>query len=105
MKVRLLSLAAVLGALGTALCCLAPVSFPLLGVSTLVSLTALRWVAPYRAVFFVITLVALALAVATAVVRRGRLASLEWGLLGGSAVAVAALLAYSVSVEGVPRLP
>jgi hypothetical protein len=104
-KVRLLSLAAVLGALGTALCCLAPIVFPLLGASTLVSLTALCWVAPYRTAFFTITLVALALAVATAVIRRGRLAPVEWGILGGSAIVVAGLLAYSLRVEGLPGLP
>lgn len=105
MKVRLLSLAAVLGALGTALCCLAPIVFPLLGASTLVSLTALRWVGPYRTAFFTVTLVALALAVATAVIRRGRLAPVEWGILGGSAIVVAGLLAYSLRVEGLPGLP
>ncbi len=69
------------------------------------SLTALRWVAPYRTVFFSFTLLALALAVATAIARRGRLAPLEWGLLGGSAIVVAGLLAWSLRVEGLPGLP
>ncbi len=91
-----------LGALGAGFCCLGPVIFSVLGVSTVASLTALSWIAPYRNIFFAVTVVALALAFASVIVRRGRISRLEWAVLGGSTVAVAALLAYTASVEGLP---
>jgi hypothetical protein len=50
-----------------------------------------------------VTVVALAPAFASVIVRRGRISRLEWAVLGGSTVAVAALLAYAASVEGLPR--
>lgn len=104
MKGRLFSVTAVLGALGTGLCCLGPVIFSFLGVSTMVSLTALSWVVPYRNAFFAITIVAIALAVWSVIVRRGRVSRVEWAVLGGSAVAVTGLLIYTIRIEGVPRL-
>ncbi len=91
-----------LGALGAGFCCLGPVIFSVLGVSTVASLTALSWIAPYRNIFFAVTVVALALAFASVIVRRGRISRLEWAVLGGSTVAVAALLAYTASVVGLP---
>jgi hypothetical protein len=103
MKARVFGLAAVLGALGAAFCCLGPVIFSVLGVSTVASLTALSWIAPYRNVFLTVTVVALALAFVSVIVRRGRISHLEWAVLGGSTAAVAALLAYTASVEGLPR--
>ncbi len=103
MRTRLFGLAAVLGALGTAFCCLGPVIFSVLGVSTLASLAALSWIAPYRSVFFTVTVVALALAGASVIVRRGRISRVERTVLGGSTATVAALLAYTASVEGLPR--
>lgn len=104
MRERLFSVAAILGALGTGFCCLGPVIFSVLGASTVVSLTTLRYVVPYRSVFFAITLVALALAFSSVIVRRGRVSRVEWMVLGGSTVTVAALLAYTISIEGVSRL-
>jgi hypothetical protein len=103
MRARVFGLAAVLGALGAGFCCLGPVIFSVLGVSTVASLTALSWIAPYRNVFFAVTVVALALAFVSVIVRRGRISRLEWAVLGSSTVAVAALLAYTASVEGLPR--
>ena len=58
MKPRLFGLAAIVGAVGTGFCCLAPVIFSVLGLSTVVSLTTLRYVAPHRTVFFGVTLIA-----------------------------------------------
>ncbi|MBI3636897.1 MAG: hypothetical protein HY216_11930 [Candidatus Rokubacteria bacterium] len=83
MKARVFGLAAILGALGAGFCCLGPVIFSALGVSALVSLTALRWVVPYRNVFFGLTLIALGLATRSI---------------------IAALFAYTISIEGPPRL-
>jgi hypothetical protein len=103
MRTRLFGLAAVLGALGTGFCCLAPAIFAVLGLSTVASLTALSWIAPYRTAFFAVTVVALALAFVSVVVRRGRISRLEWAVLAGSTLAVAVLLAYTASVEGLPR--
>jgi hypothetical protein len=103
-KARLFGLTAVLGALGAGFCCLGPVIFAVLGVSSMVSLTTLSWVAPYRNWFFAVTLAALALAAWSVVVRRGRVSRAEWAVLGGSATAVVGLLAYTVSIEGLPQL-
>jgi hypothetical protein len=104
MKARVFSLAAVLGALGAGFCCLGPVIFSVLGVSTVVSLTTLSWIAPYRNVFFAATAVALALAFGNVIVRRGRVSRLEWAILGGSTATVIALVAYTATIEGLPRL-
>jgi hypothetical protein len=103
MKARLFSVAAVLSALGAGLCCLGPLIFSVLGVGTVVSLATLRYVAPYRNAFFAVTLVSLALAVWSVIVRRGRVSRMEWAVLGGSTAAVAALLAYTIRIEGWPR--
>lgn len=104
MKGRLFSVAAVLGALGTGFCCLGPLIFSFLGVSTMVSLTALSWVAPYRNVFFAATLIAIALAVWSVIARRGRVSHVEWAVLGICTIAVVALFSYTIRVEGLPRL-
>ncbi len=102
MKPRLFGLAAVLGALGAGFCCLGPLILSALGVSTVVSLTALSWIVPYRDLFFAVTVVTLGLAFVSVIVRRGRISRLEWAVLGGSTAAVVALLAYTARVEGLP---
>jgi len=103
-KARLFGVAAVLGALGAGFCCLGPVIFSILGVSTMLSLTTLSYVVPYRNAFFTVTLVALGLAFWSVIARRGRVSRIEWAVLGGSTVAVVGLLAYTTSIEGVPSL-
>jgi hypothetical protein len=102
MKPRVFGLAAILGAVGAGFCCLAPAIFSVLGVSTVISLTTLRFVAPYRNVFFGVTLLALALAIWSLVVRCGRASRTEWAVLGGAVLVVVAVVAYSISVEGLP---
>lgn len=102
MKSRLFGLAAIFGALGTGFCCLAPVVFSVLGVSTVVSLSTLSYVVPYRNVFFGLTLVALALGLWSVIARSGRVSRIEWAILGGSTAVVAILLAYTISIEGLP---
>lgn len=104
MKARVFGLAAILGALGAGFCCLGPVIFSALGVSAMVSLTALSWVVPYRNAFFSVTLAALGLATWSIIVRRGRGSRTEWAVLGGSVVIITALFAYTIRVEGAPRL-
>jgi len=104
MKARLFSAAAVLGALGTGFCCLGPVIFSFLGVSAMASLTTLRYIVPYRNLFLAITAVALGLGFWSVIARCGRATRVEWAVLGGSTLAVIGLLAYTISVEGPPRL-
>lgn len=104
MKTRFFSLAAVLGAVGAAFCCLAPVIFSVLGVGAILSLTTLSYVAPYQNVFLAVTVLALAIAFGSVIRRRGRVARVEWAILGGSTLVVVTLIAYSVSVEGLPSL-
>lgn len=103
MKARLFSVTAVFGALGAGLCCVGPLIFSVLGVGTVVSLTTLRYVVPYRNAFFAVTLAALALAFWSVIARRGRVPRVEWAVLGGSTAAVVALLAYTIGIEGWPR--
>jgi hypothetical protein len=102
MRARWFSVAAVLGAVGAGFCCLGPVIFSILGLSTVVSLTTLRFVVPYRNAFFAATFVALALAIWSVIARRGRVSRLEWAVLGGSTATVVALLAYTLRIEGWP---
>lgn len=98
----LFGVAAILGALGTGLCCLAPVLFPLLGVSTLVSLSSLSVATPHRGALFLATVVALALTFAAVIRRRSRRSWVEWVILAASTVAVVGILGYGVSLEGLP---
>ena len=104
MKTRVFGITAVLAAVGAGFCCLGPAMLAFLGVGAMASLTTLRYVVPYRNVFLGVTLVALGLAYTSVVARRGRASRVEWAVLGGSTLAVFAVLAYTISVEGVPRL-
>lgn len=98
-KAGVFGVAAILGALGTGLCCLAPALFPLLGLSTVAGLTALTVVTPC-ALFA--AMVVLGLAFATVIRRHRRRSSVQWAILAVSTVVVAGLLGYSVSLDGLP---
>jgi len=100
---RLFGLAAILGAVGVGFCCLAPVIFSVLGVSSIDALTTLKYVVPYSTVFVGVTLLSLGLAVWSVVLRRGRVSRMEWVVLGGSVLVVGAILAYTIRFEGLPR--
>ncbi len=103
MKARLFGLSAVLGACGAGFCCLAPVLFSLLGLSTLTSLTLLRSVVPYSEGLFAFTFVALLGGYLVAWRRWTRMSWWDWAMLGGSTIAVIAFLGYTMSLEGLPR--
>lgn len=68
----------------------------------MLSLTTLSYVVPYRNAFFAVTLVALGLALWSVIARHGRVSRIEWAVLGGSTATVVGLLAYTISIEGVP---
>jgi len=93
-----------IGAIGTALatvtCCLGPLLFSVLGLSTFASLWILRHVVPYRNLFLAVTLGFLGIGFST-VYRRGRPARRrDQAILWASTLLVVALLGYSLSVEG-----
>ncbi len=94
---------AVLGAFGVGFCCLAPVLFAALGVSTVTSLTLLQYVVPYRDWLLGFTLLALVGGYLVAWRRWRNMSWYDWAMLGGSTVAVIAFLAYTISLEGLPR--
>lgn len=104
MKPRLFSFTAILGALGTGLCCIGPVVFSLAGLSSFASLWLLQHVVPYRNWWFGLTFLALGLGFVSAWRRRPRTSGLDWAVLGSSTLLVLALLAYTATLEGLPRL-
>ena len=103
MKERFFGLGAVLGAFGAGFCCLAPVLFSLVGFSTLSSLTLLRYVVPYRDWLFGFTFLALLGGYLLAWRRWRKMSWYDWAMLGGATAAVIAFLAYTISLEGLPR--
>jgi hypothetical protein len=104
MKPKVFSVTAVLSALGAGLCCIGPVIFSFLGVSAMVSRTALRYINSLPECFLGATVVARGLAYASVIHGRGRALSTEGMVLEGSTLAAAAILAYTISVEGLPQL-
>lgn len=103
MPERFFGLSAVLGAFGAGFCCLAPVLFGLLGLSTVTSLTLLQYVVPYRNGLFGFTVLALVGGYLLAWRRWRKMSRWDWAMLGGSTLAVVAFLGYTISLEGLPR--
>ena len=99
MRGRLFGIGSVLGALVTAICCLGPILFSLLGLSTLTSLWLLRNLVPYRNLFFAITLLFLGLGFYAAY-GHGRARSLDRVILWSCTILVLALLWYTLYTEG-----
>ena len=99
MQGTVFSLGSVLGALTTAICCLGPILFSLLGLSTFTSLWLLRNLVPYRNLFFSLTLLFLGLGFVTAY-GRGRARPLDLVILWSCTALVLALLGYTVYTEG-----
>jgi len=102
MSQRVFGLNAVLGVFGAGFCCLAPILFSVLGVSTVTSLTLLQLVVSYRSWLFGFTLVALLGGYLLAWRRWRAMSWWDWSMLGGSTLAVIAFLAYTVRLEGLP---
>lgn len=103
MRQKLFGLGAVLGASGAGLCCLGPAFFSLLGLSTVTSLTLIRYVVPYRDWLFGFTFLALLGGYVLAWRRWRKMSWRDWAMLGGSTLAVIGFLWYTMSVEGPPR--
>ena len=103
MKERFFGLSAVLGALGAGICCLGPVLFGALGLSTVTSLTLLRWVVRYRDWLFAFTFLTLLGGYLLAWYRWRKMSWWDWAMLVGSTLAVIGFLGYTISLEGLPR--
>jgi mercuric ion transport protein len=87
-------------ALAAGLCCLGPLLFAALGLSTFVSLWILRFLVPYRNLFFAVTVLLLGVGF-YAVYRRGGYAQArDQVILWASTLLVLALVSYSLYVEG-----
>ena len=99
MRGRLFGIGSVIGALATAICCLGPILFSLLGLSTLTSLWLLRNLLPYRNLFFGITLAFLGLGF-WAAYRRGHSRPLDRVILWSCTALVLVLLGYTLYTEG-----
>jgi len=104
MKEKLFGLGAVLGAFGAGMCCVGPALFSLLGLSTVTSLTLIRYVVPYRDWLFGFTFLALVGGYFLAWRRWRKMSVWDWTMLVGSTVAVAGFIWYTISLESLPRI-
>jgi mercuric ion transport protein len=97
---RWFSAGSVLSAFAMGICCIGPILFVALGLSSFVSLWLLRHLLPYRNLFLILTIVLLGLGFYITY-RKGRtVRRLDKGILWVSTLLVLALLGYSFSVEG-----
>jgi hypothetical protein len=97
---RWFSAGSVLSAFAMGVCCLGPLVFATLGLSSFASLWVLRHVAPYRNLFLLLTGVFLGLGFYTTYRQSKSVRPLDKVILWGAALLVVALLGYSVSIEG-----
>lgn len=87
-------------ALAAGVCCIGPLLFAALGLSTFVSLWILRFLVPYRNLFFAVTVLLLGVGF-YAVYRRGGYArARDQAILWASTLLVLAVVSYSLYVEG-----
>jgi hypothetical protein len=98
---RWYSAGSILAALATAICCLGPLLFTMLGLSTFASLWLLRHLVPYRNLLFAVTFVFLGLSFYTTYRRGGQARVLDKAILWVSTLLVIAILSYSLYVEGI----
>lgn len=96
---RWCSAGAVAAAMATAICCLGPILFTALGLSTFASLWMLRHLVPYRGLFFAVTFLCLGLGF-YATYRRGHGRRLDKVILWGATMLVIALVGYSLYIDG-----
>jgi hypothetical protein len=97
---RWFSAGSVLSAFAMGICCIGPIVFAALGLSSFASLWVLRHVAPYRNLFLLLTVVCLGLGFYTTYRQGKSVRPLDKIILWGAALLVFALLAYSFSIEG-----
>jgi len=97
---RWFSAGSVLSAFAMGICCIGPLVFAALGLSSFASLWVLRHFAPYRHLFLLLTVVCLGLGFYTTYRKGKTVRRLDKGILWGATLLVLALLAYSFSIEG-----
>lgn len=97
---RWFSAGSVVAALATAVCCLGPILFTALGLSTFASLWMLRHLVPYRTLFFAVTFLFLSLGFYVTYRRGGHSRKLDRVILWGAIMLVTALVGYSVYIDG-----
>ncbi|MBI3988461.1 MAG: hypothetical protein HY347_02460 [candidate division NC10 bacterium] len=93
---RWFSTGSILTALATAICCIGPLLFSVLGVSTFASLWLLRNLVPYRNLFFVVTFLFLGLGFYAAYRRGGHAHRLDKAILWVSTILVILLFGYNL---------
>jgi mercuric ion transport protein len=91
----------VCAALAAGICCLGPLLFAALGLSTFASLWLLRLLVPYRHLFFAGTVVLLGVGFYAVYRRGGQTRVRDKVILWASTLMVLAVVSYSLYVEGV----
>jgi hypothetical protein len=99
MSGRWWSVGSILAALAGAICCLGPLLFAALGLSTFVSLWILRHLVPYQQVFFGVTFVLLGLGFYATYRRGSQTRGIDKAIIWISTALVVGLLGYSLYVE------
>lgn len=97
---RWCSAGSVVSAFAMGICCIGPLIFAALGLSSFASLWVLRHLTPYRHLFLLLTVVFLGLGFYTTYRQGKTVRMLDKGILWASTLLVLALLGYSFSVEG-----
>jgi mercuric ion transport protein len=97
---RWCSAGSIFTALAAGVCCIGPLLFSVLGLSTFVSLWLLRFLVPYRNLFFAVTVLLLGVGFYTVYRRDGQAQARDQVILWASTLLVLAVLSYSLYVEG-----
>jgi len=88
-------------ALAAGICCIGPLLFAALGLSTFASLWLLRFLVPYRNPFLAVTVLLLSVGFYAVYRRSGQARVRDKVILWASTLIVLALVSYSLYVEGV----
>lgn len=97
---RWCSAGSIFTALAAGVCCIGPLLFSVLGLSTFVSLWLLRFLVPYRNLFFAVTVLLLGVGFYAVYRRGGQARARDQVILWASTLLVLAVLSYSLYVEG-----
>src|SRR5260370_37488639 len=97
---RWCSVGSVCTALAAGICCIGPLLFAALGLSTFASLWLLRFLAPYRNLFFAVTVLLLSIGFYAVYWRGGQTRVRDKVILWASTLLVLALGSYSLYVYG-----